>query len=203
MPGIGQKTAERLAFYILRSKPAEAMAMAYAIRDLKKNVKNCALCNHVTEEIYCSICLDPKRDPALLCVVEQPKDLISIEKMGAYRGRYHVLMGSLALLEGIEVKDLDIEGLLARLQKPFSETASTGAGTPANLPVEAAIREVILATNPNLEGDTTALYLSEKLRNLGISVSTLARGLPTGGSFEFANRSILYEAFAKRRPTAG
>ncbi len=186
-PGIGRRSAERLAFYVLKSPTEEAMKLAYAIRDLKKKTRNCALCNNLTEQERCRICSDTKRDAGLLCVVEQPRDLIAIEQLGRYRGRYHVLLGNLALLEGIEAKDLAIAGLLDRLRRSGKEEHP-----------QERIREVILATNPNLDGDATALYLAEKLKPLPVKVSSLARGLPTGGRIEAANRANLFEAFARR-----
>ncbi len=186
-PGIGRKTAERLAFYVLKTPAAEAMKLAYAIRDLKKKTRNCSLCNNLTEAELCRICADSKRDTSLLCVVEQPRDLIAIEKLERYRGRYHVLLGNLALLEGIEAKDLAIAGLIARLRRSASAEHE-----------QDRIREVILATNPNLDGDATALYLAEELKDQGVKITHLARGLPSGGSIEAANRANLFEAFARR-----
>jgi recombination protein RecR len=180
LPGIGQKTAERLAYHILKASLEEAMRLAYAIRDVKKNIRPCSVCCMVTERDPCSICEDATRDRGLVCVVEQPKDVYALEKAGTYRGVYHVLMGALALLEGIEAKDLTVARLEDRLK----------AG---------GVREVILATNPNLDGDATALYLSNALRGQGIKVTRIARGIPAGSTLEYASRAILEDAIEGRR----
>src|SRR5262249_8546834 len=140
MPGIGTKSAERLAYHVLQTSPEDAMKLAYAIRDVKKNVRACSTCHNVTESDPCAICSDPGRDRSVICVVEQPRDLFAIERTGEYRGVYHVLQGRISPLEGVDSSQLTIDGLLER-------TKASGVG------------EVILATNPDLEGDGTALFL--------------------------------------------
>ena len=180
LPGIGARTAERLAFHILKSGQAEAMALADAIREVKTRVRPCRECFNLAEGELCAVCGDARRDRAVICVVEQPKDLLAIESTGAYRGLYHVLMGQIAPLEGVGPKDLTIDALVRRVQ---------GGG----------VREVILATNPTVAGDATALHISGLLAPLGVAVTRLARGLPAGGQIEYANKSILTDAITERR----
>jgi recombination protein RecR len=180
LPGIGARTAERLAFHLLKASEDDAMALARAIRDVKTKIRPCSRCFNLAEEELCVICSDPNRDHGLIAVVEQPKDLLSLEATGAYRGVYHVLMGHIAPLDGVEAGDLTIDELLARVQ----------AG---------GVREVILATNPTVAGDSTALHIHDQLEAMGVSVTRLARGLPTGGQIEYANRSILSDAINERR----
>lgn len=180
LPGVGQKTAERLAYHILKAPADEAMRFAYAIRDVKKNIRSCSVCSMVTERDPCAICEDATRDRGLICVIEQPKDLYALEKVGTYRGVYHVLMGTIALLDGIEAKDLTIGRLDARLK----------AG---------GVREVILATNPNLDGDATALHLTQLLKAYGVRVTRIARGIPAGSTLEYASRAIIEDAIEGRR----
>jgi recombination protein RecR len=180
LPGIGARTAERLAFHLLKASDDDAMALARAIRDVKTKIRPCSRCFNLAEGELCSICSDPNRDHGLIAVVEQPKDLLSLEATGAYRGVYHVLMGHIAPLEGIEAGDLTIDELLARVR----------AG---------GVREVILATNPTVAGDATALHIHDQLEAMGVAVTRLARGLPTGGQIEYANRSILSDAINERR----
>jgi len=180
LPGIGAKTAERLAFHVLKARPDEAMKLAEAIRDVKNNIKRCEICYNYSEQATCQICSDPKRDKSLICVVEQPKDVISLEKTSACKWVYHVLGGHIAPLEGIEPGDLTIEQLVERVR----------AG---------GVKEVIMATNPNMAGDGTTLYISSLLRNTGVKITRLARGLPTGGSIEFASGKILTDAIIGRQ----
>ena len=180
LPGIGARTAERLAFHILKSKPAEAMALADAIRDVKTRVRPCRECFNLSEGELCAVCSDPRRDRSAVCVVEQPKDLLAIESTGAYRGLYHVLMGQIAPLDDVGPEDLTIDALAQRVR----------AG---------GVKEVILATNPTVAGDATALHISALLAPLGVQVTRLARGLPTGGQIEYANKSILTDAITDRR----
>jgi len=180
LPGIGAKTAERLAFHVLKARPDEAMKLAEAIRDVKNNIKRCEICYNYSEQATCQICSDPKRDKSLICVVEQPKDVISLEKTSACKWVYHVLGGHIAPLEGIEPGDLTIEQLVERVR----------AGN---------VKEVIMATNPNMAGDGTTLYISSLLRNTGVKITRLARGLPTGGSIEFASGKILTDAIIGRQ----
>ncbi len=180
LPGIGSRTAERLAFHLLKASEEDAMTLARAIRDVKTKIRPCSRCFNLAEDERCAICSDPNRDHGLIAVVEQPKDLLSLEATGAYRGVYHVLMGHIAPLEGIEAGDLTIDELIARVQ----------AG---------GVREVILATNPTVAGDATALHIHDRLEAMGVSVTRLARGLPTGGQIEYANPSILSDAINERR----
>ncbi len=180
LPGVGTKTAERLAYHILKASAEDALRLAVAIRDVKRNLRPCSVCALPAERDPCAICSDPARDRATICVVEQPKDVYALEKGGSFRGVYHVLMGTIALLEGIEPKDLTIDRLEARVR----------AG---------GVREVILAMNPNLEGDATALYLSRLLVPLGVRVTRIARGIPAGSSLEYASRTIIEDALEGRR----
>jgi len=180
LPGIGKRTAERLAFHVLKSDEAAAMALANAIADVKTKIRPCRDCFNLAEGELCAVCSDPRRDRSLLCVVEQPKDLLAVESTGAYRGLYHVLMGQIAPLEGVAPEDLTIDALVARVK----------GGT---------VKEVILATNPTVSGDATALHICALLAAAGVQVTRLARGLPTGGQIEYANKSILTDAITQRR----
>jgi len=181
LPGVGARSAERMAFYILKAEREEALALAEAIRDVKENVRPCARCFNLAEDELCEICADERRDAATICVVEQPRDLLSLEAAGVYHGVYHVLMGQIAPLEGAGPEDLTIEQLVQRV----------AAG---------GVREVILATNPTVSGDATSLYIAERLKGIPqVSLTRLARGLPAGGQIEHANRSILADAINERR----
>jgi len=180
LPGIGARTAERLAFHILKSGDEEAFALAQAIRDVKANVRPCKRCFNLAEGELCAICGDPRRERDTICVVEQPKDLLALESTGIYRGVYHVLMGHIAPLEGVEPEDLTLDALVRRVK----------AG---------GVKEVILATNPTVAGDGTALRIVSLLEGEGVKITRLARGLPTGGQIEYANKSILSDALSQRR----
>jgi recombination protein RecR len=180
LPGIGAKTAERLAFHVLKARAEEAMKLAEAIRDVKNNIKRCEICFNYSEQATCQICSDHGRDKSLICVVEQPKDVISLEKTSACKWVYHVLGGHIAPLEGVEPGDLTIKQLVARVR----------AGD---------VKEVIMATNPNMAGDGTTLYISSLLRNTGVKITRLARGLPTGSSIEFASGKMLADAIIGRQ----
>ena len=180
LPGIGRKSAERLAYHVLRVPQSEALALADAIRSVKQNVRHCSVCFNLSEGETCAICTDPKRDRTLLCVVEQPRDLIALEQPHTYRGLYHVLLGRLAPLDGVGPEQLTIEPLIERVR----------AG---------GIREVIMGTNPTLEGDGTALYISNLLSGLPVSITRLARGITSGSVLEFANKEILADALAGRQ----
>jgi recombination protein RecR len=184
LPGIGQRTAERLAFHIVLAPRGEALALAEAIREVKENVRPCSTCQNVAEQDPCAVCSDPARDRGLVCVVEQPRDVLAIEKVGTFRGVYHVLLGSISLLDGVEAKDLTIDRLVARVR----EQAAT-----------VPVREVVLAMNPNFEGDATALHLRAALETLGVKVTRIARGLPQGSSLEVASKAILADALESRR----
>ena len=180
LPGIGKKSAERLAYHVLRVAKSEALGLADAIRDVKENVRHCRTCFNLAEGEQCEICGDSRRDPALLCVVEQPRDLLALEQSGRYRGLYHVLLGRIAPLEGTGPDQLTIDALVERVR----------AG---------GVREVIMATNPTLEGDGTALYISNQLADLPVEVTRLARGITSGSVLEFANKEILADALVGRQ----
>ena len=179
LPGIGSRTAQRLAFHILQVGKEEAQALAEAIHDVKERVRFCRECGNLTEEELCSICLDTRRDRTVVCVVEQPVDVISLERTHEYRGLYHVLGGSLSPLDGVEPEHLRIDELLRRV--------ATGE-----------ITEVVLATNPNMTGEATAAYLADRLRDRA-TVTRLASGLPVGGDLEYADEVTLGRALAGRR----
>ncbi len=185
MPGIGARSAERLAFYILKSNRQDALKIADAITAVKENLQHCDSCYNLADTAQCAICADPKRDHTRVLIVEQPKDLIALELTGMYKGLYHVLMGRLSPLDNIAPADLTIAQLLARLDSPKADTPR--------------IEEVILGLNPTVEGDGTALYLADQLRTRRITVSRLARGLPTGGTLEFANKAVLADAILGRQ----
>jgi recombination protein RecR len=180
LPGIGPKSAERLAFHILKANGNEAMALADAIRDVKNKIKRCEICYNYSEQPTCEICSDPRRDKAVICVVEQPKDVIALEKTGACKWLYHVLGGHIAPLDGVEPTDLTIDRLVERVRK-------------------GGVKEIIMATNPNLAGDGTALYISSLLRNTGVKITRPARGLPTGSTIEYASGKMLTDAIIGRQ----
>ena len=182
LPGIGARTAERLAFHVLNSEKSKALALADAIRDVKTNVHACSRCFNLAEGEQCEICANSQRDQSIICVVEQPRDVMSLESTGVYNGAYHVLMGHISPLDGLEAEDLTIGPLIERVR----------AG---------GISEVILATNPTVSGDATALHISAELEPLGVKITRLARGLPSGGQIEYANKSILSDALNQRRQT--
>lgn len=184
LPGVGSRSAERMAFHILKASREEALALADAIRAVKDQVRHCSVCYNLTEADPCSICADAARDHSVVCVVEQPKDLLQLEATGVYRGVYHVLLGRIVPLDNIGPDQLTIPHLLDRI------AASQATDTP--------IREVILATNPTLEGDGTALYLQQELGKHSIQITRLARGLPAGAQIEYANKAILADAISGR-----
>jgi recombination protein RecR len=187
LPGIGRRTAERLAFHVLKSPKAEAQRLAQAIEQVKSQVHHCGICFNVTDADPCPICSDARRDAGVVMVVEQPKDLWILERTGAHRGVYHCLMGRLEPLDGVGPETLTVRELLQRVEHP--ERNARGV----------KVTEVILATNPDLEGDSTGLYLADRLSKLGVLVSRLARGLPAGSQIEFAHRGALADAIAGRR----
>jgi len=180
LPGIGPKTAERLTHHLLAAGRGEVLALADALRAIKESIRRCNQCCQPTENDLCAICADPRRDPALVCVVEQPRDLAALERSNSYRGLYHVLYGRLAPLENVGPEQLTVAQLVRRVQ----------GGT---------VKEVIMATNPTLEGDGTALYLSSLLAPAGVRITRLARGLPSGSVLEFANNQMLADALEGRR----
>jgi len=180
LPGIGPKTAQRLTFFLLKRPLAEVRELSESLVAVKDRIVYCGTCFNVTDQDPCRICADPARDGRLLCVVEEPNDLMAMERTGEYRGRYHVLLGALSPLDGIGPDDLKVRELLARLEG-------------------SAIAEVILATNPNVEGEATALYLAKLLRPLGVRLTRIARGLPVGGDLEYADQVTLSKALEGRR----
>lgn len=185
LPGIGRRTAERLAFHILKDSKEQGLALARAIREVKENVRNCSACFNLTEEDPCPICADPERDPSKILVVEQPRDVINFEQSRSYSGLYHVLLGRLAPLEGIGPGELTVGPLVQRVRRLVGEHGNV---------------EIILGTNPNMEGDGTALYVAEQLEGIeGVSVTRLARGLPAGSQLEYANKAVLSDAINSRR----
>lgn len=181
LPGIGMRSAERIAFHLLKQKTEDAMRLAEAIRDVKTRIRHCSVCFNLTESDPCAICSDAGRDQGLVCIVEQPKDLLALESTGLYRGVYHVLLGRIAPLDDVEPKDLTIDALMRRI-------------------ASGQVREVIMGTNPTMEGDGTALHIQNLMKDYPqVAVTRLARGLPTGSSIEFANRNILADAIAGRQ----
>lgn len=199
LPGIGRRSAERLAFHVLKSDEPTAMALARAISDVKRSVRRCAMCGNFADAELCGVCADPSRDRGLVLVVEQPKDLIALEQTGMYRGVYHVLLGRLSPLEGVGPAELNISSLLRRVENP---AANFGPGAPVGAPDAPAgvrVREVILGMNPDLEGDGTSLYLGEEFHRRGVPVTRLARGLPAGSQLEYANKAVLADAIVGRQ----
>jgi recombination protein RecR len=180
LPGVGPKTAQRLTFFLLKRSPDEVNELADSLVQLKARILHCTVCFNVTEEDPCRICRDPGRDARGLCIVEEPNDLLALERTGEFRGRYHVLLGALSPLDGIGPEDLKVRELLQRLE----------AG---------GVEEVILATNPSVEGEATAIYLAKLLRPLGIRTTRIARGLPVGGDLEYADEVTLSKALEGRR----
>ena len=180
LPGIGRKTAVRLTYHLLKQPPEQSRRLAEALRTLSDKVRPCSRCFNLTEDVLCVICRDPRRDPAFICVVEEAPDIGSIERAGEFRGQYHVLGGRLSPLDGVTPDDLTIPQLVGRV----------AAG---------AIREVILATNPSLEGEATALYVQRQLATFPVSVTRIARGLPVGGDLEYADGVTIAQALSARR----
>jgi recombination protein RecR len=181
LPSIGRKSAERLAYHMLKMPHDEAIAFADSIRAVKENLRPCRVCFNLTESEQCEICTDRRRDPSLLCVVEQVRDLLAIEQAGSYRGHYHVLQGRLAPLEGVGEEKLSIDALIRRIE-------------------QGQVREVIMGTTPNVEGDGTALAIASRLAGLPVTITRLARGLTVGASLEQANRDMLADAISSRQP---
>lgn len=195
LPGIGPRSAERMAFHVIKSGAREAKALAEAITDLKRRVLQCSVCFSVAEEDPCAICADAGRNRSVVMVVEQPRDVMAVEQTGMFRGVYHVLMGRISPLEGIGPEHVTIRELVERV------TGSRGAaGDEAGAEHRGEVKEVILALNPTLEGDGTALYVAKALAAAGVNVTRLSRGLATGTSLEFATKSALADAIEERRP---
>lgn len=180
LPGIGRRSAQRVAFYLLKQPAEEAFALAEAVRDFKKDLKVCRACGNISESDPCPICADPKRDHGLILVVEQPSDIAQFEALGTYRGLYHVLLGRLAPLEGVGPGELNVQGLIDRAKAKL-------------------LREVILGTHPTFEGDGTALYLAQQLEKMAVKVTRLARGLPTGSPLDMLSKAVLSDAIAGRQ----
>ena len=181
LPGIGKKSAERLAYHLLRVPESEAFALADSIRSVRENVRYCSVCFNLAESEKCRICSDATREQTTLCVVQQPRDLMALEQSGTYRGLYHVLLGRLAPLENIGPDNLTIEALVKRVS-------------------DGEFKEIIMATNPTVEGDGTALYISNQLAEFGVSLTRLARGITTGSILEYTNKEILADAISGRQP---
>ena len=180
LPGLGKKSASRIAYFLLRSDPAYVQSLSGDLLDLKQKMKPCPVCGNYTEDVPCRICTDSRRDRHTLCVIEEPKDLLSVEMTHQYHGLYHVLMGAISPIDGVGPESLRIDSLLKRVR-------------------EEGFREIILATNPTVEGDTTAVYLAGLLKEFGVSVTRLALGLPVGGDLEYADRLTLARALEGRR----
>ncbi len=180
LPGIGPKSAQRIAFYLLATDPADVRRLVNALTEVKDKIRFCAICGNVAQEEQCRICRDPRRDPAVICVVEEPKDVVAIERTREFRGRYHVLGGAISPIEGVGPDDLRIRELMPRL-------------------ADGQVTEVILATDPNLEGEATATYLARLLKPMGLRITRLASGLPVGGDLEYADEVTLGRAFEGRR----
>ncbi len=179
LPGIGRRSAERMVFYLLKTKKEEALALGELIKQLRESVVFCSVCHNFSDQKLCHICSDPGRDHGLICVVEDPKDVVAIEKTGSHHGVYHVLLGALSPLDGIGPDQICIQDLLERVKQK-------------------KVREVILATNPNTEGDTTALYLAKVLAPSKVKVTRLARGIPVGSHIEYTDQATLSRAFSGR-----
>lgn len=191
LPGVGRKSAERMAFFVLKSEETAATGLARAVLDVKQKIRHCRICWNLSDGPVCGICDNPGRERGQVLVVEQPKDLIALEQTGMYRGLYHVLMGRLSPLDGVEASDLTIGDLLARVRDP----GKNAGGVP--------ITEIILGLNPTLEGDGTGLYLQRELGALGVSITRLARGLPSGSQLEYANKAVLADAIQSRQRLSG
>jgi len=187
LPGIGARSAERIAFHLLKTNRDQALGLSTAISDIKDKVRPCSRCYNLAEGELCHVCADPRRDAGQVFVVEQPKDLLSLEATGLVHGVFHVLMGHIAPLEGVGPEDLTIAALLDRVR----DGASANGGI--------AIREIVLATNPTVEGDATALHVSSLLASTGVAITRLARGLAPGSHIEYASRAMLEEALRGRR----
>ena len=180
LPGVGGKSAQRLAYHILQRPAAEAEALASAIVEVKTKIFRCSICNNMTDVEPCAICTDPRRDPTSICVVEEAFNIQTIEQTRDFKGVYHVLLGALSPLKGIGPQDIDVGGLLARAR-------------------EGSLREIIIATNPNVEGEATALYIAQQLRPIGVRTTRLAFGLPVGGDLEYADQVTMAKALEGRR----
>ncbi len=201
LPTIGRKTARRLAAYVLKMPREDVVAIANALVAAKDRVTFCSVCHNVADHDPCPICTSPKRDHSVICVVEEPNDVLAIERTNEYRGLYHVLGGVISPLEGIGPEDLRIRELIARVDPSFARHSVNGVAEPTGAETAdetTPVDEVILAVNPNVEGDTTAYYLSQVLEPTGVRVSRIARGLPIGGDLEYADEATLSRALEGR-----
>jgi recombination protein RecR len=180
LPNVGPKSAQRIAFHLLAADPVDVKRLAQVLLEVKEKVRFCAICGNVAEDDECRICRDPRRDPSVICVVEEPKDVVAIEKTREFRGRYHVLGGAISPIEGVGPDDLRVRELMTRL-------------------ADGTVNELILATDPNLEGEATATYLARLVKPMGLRVTRLASGLPVGGDLEYADEVTLGRAFEGRR----
>jgi recombination protein RecR len=180
LPGVGPKSAQRIAFHILQADPADVRRLAHTLSEVKAKVRFCAVCGNVAEQEQCRVCRDPRRDPAVICVVEESKDVVAVERTREFRGKYHVLGGAISPIEGVGPDDLRIRELLTRL-------------------ADGTVTELIIATDPNLEGEATATYLARMIKPMGLKVTRLASGLPVGGDLEYADEVTLGRAFEGRR----
>ena len=180
LPGVGPKSAQRIAFHLLSADAADVRRLVVALEQVKEKVRFCRVCGNVAEEVECRVCRDPRRDLSVICVVEEPKDVVAIERTREFRGRYHVLGGAISPIEGVGPDDLRVRELFARL-------------------ADGAVTELIIATDPNLEGEATATYLARMIKPLGLRVTRLASGLPVGGDLEYADEVTLGRAFEGRR----
>jgi recombination protein RecR len=187
LPGIGRKTALRLTYHLLKRPPDEIRRLARSLTEVAERVRPCTQCGNLTEQDPCALCMSPRRDHGAICVVEEASDIMAIERTGEYSGMYHVLGGRLSPLDGIGPDELNIAALLQRLRPPVAVEQN------------GAVREVIVATNPSVEGEATALYLQKVIQPLGVRVTRLARGLPVGGDLEYADGVTIAQAFAGRR----
>ena len=194
LPGIGPKSAQRVAFYLLKTPPQDVRRLAESIVEAKEKVKLCRICFNLSDGELCIYCADPRRDGTVICVVQEPPDIIAIERTREFRGLYHVLQGSISPIEGVGPEDLRVAELLERMREG-------GSGNGAHEPV--TVEEVILATNPNVEGEATAMYLARLIAPLGVRVTRLASGLPVGGDLEYADEVTLGRALEGRRSVTG
>ena len=180
LPGVGPKSAQRIAFHLLAADPVDVRRLVTALTEVKERVRFCSTCGNVAEAEQCRICRDQRRDPTVLCVVEEPRDIVAVEKTGEFRGRYHVLQGAISPIEGVGPDQLRVKELLTRLE-------------------DGTVQEIILCTNPNIEGEATALYLARLLKPMGLRVTRIASGLPVGGDLEYADELTLGRALEGRR----
>ena len=194
LPGIGPKTASRLTYYLLRNDEAIALRLARALEELKSGTLFCSICHNIADSDPCAICADPRRDHSIICVVEEPLDVQAIERTREYQGVYHVLHGAISPVDGIGPEDLKIAELLQRIQRGFSSAPGEEGDDAPPTPVE----EILMATNPNLEGEATAMYIARLVKPLGVRVTRLARGLPMGGDLEYADEVTLGRALSGR-----